>query len=297
MASLPAEIFLHGGILLQTRVNNSEPLSFVLDSGGGSGFILDTRRARALGLELHSRDTFTGAGENGVEVAFANNVRITLPGVEFPSRTVAVISLNFLEPFAGRTLDGLFGYGLFSRYVVEIDYAAHVVNLYESQDYQYSGSGVFLPLTVEGEHFFVPARITMPGRDRIEGKFLIDTGAPMTTIILNRPFVERHNLLTLNGRRVLDRSFPGLGGETKQILARAAELQLGDLVIRQPTLSFSQDARGALASSEFDGIIGGELLRRFKVIFDPAHRQLILEPNAHFTEPYEHNYERHQFKS
>jgi C-terminal processing protease CtpA/Prc len=66
-------------------------------------------------------------------------------------------------------------------------------------------------------------------------------------------------------------------------------MQLGGLTIQQPIISLSQDAEGALASPDFDGVIGGELLRRFKVIFDPARRQLILESNAHFAEPYEHN--------
>ena len=93
VASLPAETVLTC-ILLRARVNNSESLWFVLDSGGGSGFIVDRRRADALGLELRGRVTSTGAGENNYDVTFANNTRITLSGVEFPTQTVRVISLN-----------------------------------------------------------------------------------------------------------------------------------------------------------------------------------------------------------
>ncbi|MBA2501750.1 MAG: aspartyl protease family protein [Pyrinomonadaceae bacterium] len=289
IASLPAEMVLSGGILLQTRVNDSEPLWFVLDSGGGSGFIIDRRRADTLGLELRGRAKSTGAGENYYDVTFANNIRITLAGIEFPPQTVRVISLSSLEPFAGRTLDGAIGFGLFSRYVVEIDYATRKVNLYDSQSYHYSGSGTRLPLTMEDNHFFVPAKVAIAGRGTIDGKFMVDTGAVPMTLILNRPFVEKHGLLASLRKRILDRSLPGLGGETKQILSRASMIRLGGLTIHQPTISLSQDAQGALASPDFDGVIGGELLRRFKVIFDPARRQLILEPNAHFTEPYEHS--------
>lgn len=288
IASLPAETTL-STILLRARVNNSEPLWFVLDSGGGPGFIVDRRRAEALRLELRGRATATGAGENFYDVTFANGVRIALSGVEFPPQAVRVISLSSLEPIAGRRLDGAVGLGLFSRYTVEIDYAALRVNLYDPQTYQYDGPGARLPLTSEENHFYVNARVAVRGRGTLEGKFMIDTGAGMTTLILNRPFVERHGLLATVKRRVLDRSLPGLGGETRRILSRAAMLQLGGLTIRQPTVSFSQDADGALASTDFDGVIGGELLRRFKVIFDAARRQLILEPNAHFNEPFEHN--------
>jgi hypothetical protein len=289
IASLPAEMLFSSGILLRTRVNDSEPLWFVLDSGGGSDFFIDRRRADTLGLELRGRATSTGAGENYYDVTFANNIRIALDGVEFSPQTVRVISLSSLEPFAGRTLDGAIGFGLFSRYVVEIDYAARRVNLYDPQSYQYSASGTRLPLTMENNHFYVHARIAIRGRGAFEGKFMIDTGAPITSLLLNRPFVERHSLLATIRRRIVDRSLPGLGGETRQILGRATMIQLGSLTIHQPTISLSQDAEGALASSDFDGVIGGELLRRFKVIFDPVRRQLILEPNAQFSEPYEHN--------
>lgn len=287
--SIPADILLGGGILLQARVNNSEPLWFALDSGGGSGFIIDSRRAKILGLELQGRGVSTGAGEHSVDFSFAENASINLPGAEFPSQRVAVIALDALEPFSGRTLDGIIGYGLFSRYVVEVDYASHRVNLYDLQSYRYSGSGTRLPLTIEKDLFFIPVKITMPNRTSIEAKLMVDSGAPTATVVLNRPFVEKHNLLADSGRMILDRSLPGLGGETKQLLGRASELQLDDLIIRNPTIMLSQDAAGSLASSSFDGIIGGELLRRFKVIFDTAHHQLILEPNVYFTEPYEHN--------
>ncbi|MFL6237657.1 MAG: aspartyl protease family protein [Thermoanaerobaculia bacterium] len=289
IASLPAEMVLNGGILLRARVNGSEPLGLVLDSGAGSRFILDRHRAESLGLELRGRAQSAGAGASSYDVTFASNVRIALAGVAFPSQTVSIISLSPLAPFAGRSLDGVIGFGLFSRYVVEINYAARKVDLYEPQGYRYSGSGIRLPLTMEGNHLYVPAKIAMPGRAAFEGRLMIDTGAMTATVLLNRPTVERHGLLASTGKRILDRSLPGLGGEVSQILSRAATIQLGGLTIRQPTVSLSQDAAGALASPGFDGIIGGELLRRFKVIFDPARRQLILEPNACFAEPYEHN--------
>jgi len=289
IASLPAEMVLSGGILLRTRVNDSEPLWFVLDSGSSSSFIVDRRRADRLGLELRGRAKATGAGAGRYDVTFASNIRIALAGVALPSRTVSVISLSPLEPFAGRSLDGILGFGLFSRYVVAIDYAARKVDLYEPQGYQYSGSGIRLPLATKGNHFYVPAKIAMHGHAAFAGRFMVDTGAVTATVILNRPAVERHGLLASVEKRFVDRSLPGLGGETSQILSRAAAIQLGGLTIHQPTVSLSQDAKGALASRGFDGVIGGELLRRFKVIFDQAHRQLILEPNAHFTEPYEHN--------
>ncbi len=47
--------------------------------------------------------------------------------------------------------------------------------------------------------------------------------------------------------------------------------------------------KGFTANPEYAGLIGGELLRRFKVIFDYTHEWMILEPNGHFWEPFGEN--------
>lgn len=66
-------------------------------------------------------------------------------------------------------------------------------------------------------------------------------------------------------------------------------LQLGSFTFKNPVAIFFLDKKGVLASPEFDGVIGGEILRRFKVVFDYSRQQLILEPNRHFSEPDEYD--------
>jgi C-terminal processing protease CtpA/Prc len=66
-------------------------------------------------------------------------------------------------------------------------------------------------------------------------------------------------------------------------------IQLGRFTIHNPVAIFFQDKQGVMASPEFDGVIGAEILRRFKVVFDYSRQQMILEPNRHFSEPYEYD--------
>ncbi|MGH9821723.1 MAG: PDZ domain-containing protein, partial [Blastocatellia bacterium] len=56
-------------------------------------------------------------------------------------------------------------------------------------------------------------------------------------------------------------------------------------VMTHPIASFSEDAEGEGATTGYAGVIGGEFLRRLKVIFDYSHRRLIVEPNSHIDEP------------
>ena len=288
--TIPADVTGYGAIFLQARVNNSQPMWFALDSGMSFPFVIDIRRSNALGLKL--RDVVTaggGAGPNAYEVAMTRGVSLNLGSLDFADQSAAVIALGSLEGITGRALDGLVGCDLFSRYVVELDYLASKIVLHDPETYTYSGAGESMPLTKRGDHFFVSAKIEMPGRPQLDGQFLIDTGGAFVTVVLNAPFARSSDLPPSNQRMVLDRSLSGLGGETKVLVSRAKSFTLGKLVISVPVVYVSQDTGGALASRDFDGVIGGELLRRFKVIFDYARRRLVLEKNAYYAEPMEYD--------
>ncbi len=52
-----------------------------------------------------------------------------------------------------------------------------------------------------------------------------------------------------------------------------------------PFTQFSQNTSGIFAAPDIMGTIGAQTLRRFTVIFDYPHREMILEPNEHFGDP------------
>jgi hypothetical protein len=131
--------------------------------------------------------------------------------------------------------------------------------------------------------------IEMPGRAPLEGQFLVDTGGVMVTTVLTTPFSQSNRLPASNQKRILDKSLSGLGGQTRLLVTRATSFTLGHLSIRAPVVYVSQDTGGALASTDYEGLIGSEILRRFIVVFDYAHGRLILEPNAHYAEPVEYD--------
>ncbi|HEV8482754.1 MAG TPA: aspartyl protease family protein [Blastocatellia bacterium] len=290
LVTIPADVTGYGLIFVRTRINNSEPLWFALDSGASFPVVIDIRRARDLGLKLQDNLTLDGgAGAATFEVAMTRGVSVDLGGLELADQTAAVFALSSLEAIAGRPLDGLVGRELFSRYVVEIDYLGNKISLYAPQTYTYTGAGESIPLALRGDYLFVPAKIELPGRPPLEGQFLLDTGGGFVTAILNAPFARSRGVPAPTQRAVLDRSLSGLGGEIRLLVSRATSFALGKLAIREPVIYASQDRGGALARADFDGVIGGEILRRFTVIFDYPRRRLILEPNAHYAEPVEYD--------
>jgi len=288
--TIPLDVTSYGGIFLQARINNSTPMSFALDSGASFPFVINASKATALGLKLQDRVSVGGgAGPNNYEVSQTSGLTVTLEHKEFTDQRGAVISLGLVEEQFGRPVDGLVGVDLFLNYVVEIDYTDKKLRLYDPQSYIYSGSGESVPLTLHDRHFFVPAMIAIPNLGQRAGQFLVDTGGCMMTVVLTTPFAQRNNLPIASQKTILDRSVAGLGGETRLLVGRASNIKLGSSVIPSPLIYISQDKGGALASSEYDGLVGTEILRRFTLIFDYSRRRLILERNPNFEEEFDYD--------
>lgn len=264
-------------VYLHARVNDSEPLWFLLDTGATASYF-DAERAKALGL---GRDNF------------AKGVSLDFPGVKLFNQKFLPQRLSF-GIYNGHAVDGLLGYDFISRFVIEIDYVSNTVSLHEPNGYKYSGSGEVVPLTLleddsGGKVPLAQVKIRQQGRAAVEGKFIADT-AVRSAVSFNTPFVDAHKLLQSAGQTI---QVPLGGGamvrESKQLIGRVPNVQIGRFTLKNPVAIYFQDKQGVVASPEFDGVVGAEILRRFKVIFDYSRRQMILEPNRYISVPEEYD--------
>ena len=274
---------------VQVRVNDSDPLWFIFDTGAG-GYCITRKRADLMGLELEGeKQVHTGAGEGAlVSIATTKGITFSIDGVKAVDQTVPVVSLNHVAGYEGRAVDGLVGHSFIRRFVVEIDYAKRTIHLHDPNTYVYSGPGRAIPIKFLGHLVAVRASITVPGRDPIAGDFVVDTGS-RGALVLNRPFVEQNKLVEAMPKTLAGTIGGGAGGECKGLVARLESMQLGPFLIKEPVVTLSQDRTGVLASPSFAGIIGGPILRRCRVFFDYQHKQLILEPYARVPAPYDYD--------
>jgi hypothetical protein len=190
-----------------------------------------------------------------------------------------------LSDFNGGALMGLIGNDFVSSRIVEIDYPRSVLRIRSAEGWEYHGSGTVLRTRRRG-HTFVSGTVELQDGQEIPARLLIDTGAGLA-MTLNTAYVNRNRLIEKCNPPFKATVGYGLGGEVRHAVCRLGALKLGDLTIERPVCTLSQDKGGALASPDWDGLIGGELLSRFKVIFDgPGHR-MILEPGPAADQPFE----------
>lgn len=262
-------------IYLRVRINDSEPRWFLFDTAAST--ILNRQSAQALKLKFQGqKQVYVTGEEKPVDVASVENVSYGLPNVMLTVSETTVLPLEDVERCTGRAIDGILGHEIFSRSVVEIDYRAKTINLYEPGNYKYSGKGVSVPLEMtQNGLIFVRASIKPPRRSLIAGRFMIDTGFGYS-VLLYSPFVESNNLLASAEK---DKTMPvcGIGGAAQQATGTLEKLEISGLKFSKPGAIFTQAKRGNLASTDLDGLIGGEIFRNFKIIFDYSRRRMIWE--------------------
>lgn len=269
-------------VLLQGRVNGSDPLWFTLDTGAAAS-VINMRRAREMGLPLTSAGRAQGAGGTA-ETARLSGVTFSLEGVEIKNLNVMAIALDSIEATAGRSMDVIIGAELFHRYVVEVDYENRFITLYDPKQFVYTGSGESLPLKFNQNHPYVRGRVQIQGMEPMEGDFVIDAGSGFG-ITFNPGYVQEHRLAE-RVPNTIETKGRGVGGEFQLAIGRIENLELGRFRLVKPTSAFPRTS-GFISKEGSAGNIGGLILRRFKVIFDYSRKRMIIEPNKSFGEPFE----------
>jgi hypothetical protein len=280
---IPVEIY-DNLVFLQVRVNGSAPHSFLLDTGANTSFL---NESLARSLSLGPKRTFeakVGTGETSTRLGVAGHVELSFGDVELPAAKMLVTDLAQLESRIGHEIGGIVGADVFKHYVVTIDYGAQTVALSNPRTFSYQGRGEVLPIRIVGDRPFLKARVTPIGANALETELVIDTG-DTSALGFHTPFVIKHDLRA--STKTLAHLSKGLSGDSRNWRGRVRSLQLGGIVIDHPLATFSEATRGSEAESKYDGLIGGEILRRFRVIFDYAGRTMIVEPNPAFFEQYD----------
>lgn len=256
VAEVPAE-FIGGLVLLPVHVNRSQPCLFVLDSTARATSI-DPARATELGIP---------AGQS-VELEFAG-VNVTLP--ELPRAPKPGFDTRF-----GREYEGTLGQDFFESFVVSIDYDRKTVRLFDPGAYQYSGHGKSFHLSFAGDTPVVRAKSNTNGKT-VEGDFGIDTALD-ASVLFRESYANAHHMLSHL------KTIPAMDELTDDspdaILGRLRLFEIGPFPVQQAIATFSKLDAVAAGGEKLAGEIGGGMLRRFTVIFDYPHMQIIFDPNS-----------------
>jgi PDZ domain/Aspartyl protease len=274
-------------IVVKVKVNNSRPLSFVVDTGARDG-IIDLDRARELGLNLQGRVKVGGSGAQTLAGAMVRDATWSLIGLEtFTQPLSLAIPLGNLAARFGNDFDGIIGGEFLKQFVVEVDYQARQLKLHDQSQFKYAGHGESIPMQLDRHgHPTLEAEITPIDSKPIRGKFVLDLGSG-AGLALYSPFVAGNRLLEGTTNTIRAIGVGGAGGQSNGRIGRIAELKIGNFKIPNPTTLFSEDKSGAFASPELAGNIGQRIAGKFRLFLDYARQRIILESTKSFPEPFD----------
>jgi hypothetical protein len=259
---------------------------FLLDSGAQVTHFT-SELVREAGLRTAGRVGISGTGTERIRGAFVAPTTLRLGGVQLAvGRGVSAPAEALFGPVfsgASRRFDGVIGYDLFARYVVQIDYAARQIRLYEPAGYRPPATAETLPIQLVDRKPYTTAVLGLSG-ESISSNVHLDTGFG-GVVSLNANFVAEHRLIERAGPSLTSWN-RGVGGITEARTARFEHVSLGSFRIARPVVGLAM-VQGAGVRRDSAGRIGGELLRRFTVTFDYRSRTVALEPNAALGGPFE----------
>ena len=254
----------------QAMLNGKGPFRVIFDTGGLN--LVTPTTAKALGLKSMGAMDGGGAGEGTMDVGFTKVDELKVAGATFKNQTFAVLPLDALSDIEGVAEQGMVGYEVFRRFVMRVDYGARTVTLIDPKHFDPKSAGT--PIHFDFNDHNPEISGTFEG---IPAKFDIDTGS-RAELTLNKPFSE-HNALRAKhptGKDMVDGW--GIGGPSRGYVMRGASLMLGPVEVKDVVTTLNSQAKGAFAADNFQGNIGGGVLKRFVVTFDYEHQTMYLKP-------------------
>jgi hypothetical protein len=258
--------FENNQIFVKVGINDAAPAWFLVDSGAG-GSVIDTTTARQLGIKTEGEARGTGAGKGTYTVTFAKDVTYRLPGASFTVPSSYVVDFSAQREIVERDVAGLLAYDFFMHYVVDIDFDAEVMTLYDPATFDPRGRGTIVPFRFVKKVPWIKLRVTLPRRKAVETEAMVDSGS-QDAVDVAAMAQSPHHLEVTGG--------VGLGEEFRVTLGRAESVQIGPYTMRGP-----------IGGPGTTPLIGNEVLRRFHVIFDYPHQRLILAPNRHLHDAFD----------
>jgi predicted aspartyl protease len=269
--------------IIRVRVNGAkEPLRFVIDTGAGM-CVVSTAAADKLGLKPVARGGLAravgGVGRFDIIYGFIQSMQIGETKID----RVPVYIREFFND--QESVDGYIGLSVLSKYLSTMDYAGQKMTLLrgDARDRAVEArpGAIEMPIRTTSSGFW-------SGEVQIEGvekpvNFIIDTGASISVVsqaLAARTGMER---LAQSGRiRVYGAA--GLADNIQTVLLPS--ISLGTQA--RPNVYaavLDMDPINETAGFEQTGIVGGNVLRHFRVSFDFMRGVVRLEPVSTVTTP------------
>ena len=278
-------------IIIPIEVNGAQ-LSFILDSGVNKPILFNLSDKDSIQINNVSEIVIKGLGEGepiNALISSSNLFRIgEVVNTDQQLYVVMDKELN-LSPRLGIPVHGIIGYDLFRDFIVELNYSSKYLKLHDPDLYRSKKSSKTrtLPLQIIQNKAYVQGDVLMKNKKNIPVKLLIDSGSSDALWLfedLDRGLgVPRDNYVDFLGQ--------GLSGSIYGKRTKIDGIKLAGFLLKDAKTAFPdlQYFNSMTTFGDRNGSLGGEVLKRFTLVFNYGNSTLSLRKNSLFNKPFDFN--------
>ncbi len=264
-------------VVIPLKMNASDTLRFLVDTGLGTTLLTDSTVFGQLGLKPIRRIELKGLGEGqSIQAQVVIDVKLQVGKAIALHQNLIYVSnaqLN-LSDFVGTKIQGVLGYELFANLVVTLDYARQRMILMKASDYQYNKrKGFRFPIEITDNKPYLQAAIIQSKKGEQANRLLLDTGAGHV-LFLEGMSVDSSQFTYGNQAVYLGK---GLNGAIMGNMGRVPQFRLGPWTWSNVPAAFPNTQLWK-DSSHLQGSLGGEFLRRYVVTFHYLGQYVVFKP-------------------
>jgi len=276
------------GHIMISGVVAGKTVNLILDTGMPFDGVLIHESPELGDLEVTNFDIVgvMGPGGDPVDSKMAQGMTVTLPGLKLNNQMVLVMPYDARQALVFKGKHGIIGFGLFNRFIVEIDFHKSELTLHEPDGFVYQGQGTSIPLILSNNFPSIDAAVVMSNGIEVKTRMVVYLGSshPMALNVESQPVIQ------IPKDAVKGRIGRGVTGDMMGYVGRIQSLRLGDYTLKNIVSYFQPPGSTPMQAQEKDGRLGGApLFGRFTTIFDYHNQRLILEPNESFSDPFEYD--------
>ena len=280
-------------IVIPVEINGVE-MSFLLDSGVNKPIMFSLNPGDSLSIEQKERIQLRGLGSGEpIQAVKARSDTFKVNDILKLNLELYIIldqEIN-MSTRLGVPIHGIIGYDMFKDFIVEINYSAEKIKFYNPEKYKYKRCKkcTDLPLTFRNNKPYIDVSVAIEENKEpdVPVKLLIDSGGS-DALWLFEDKVKRINIPEKKFDDFLGR---GLSGSIYGMRARVKKFNMGKFTFENAKVAFPDSTAIAYVKNfkERNGSIGGEILKRFKVIFDYGNKRIRLRKSKYFSDPIRYN--------
>ncbi len=278
-------------IVIPIEINGAE-LNFILDTGVSKPLLFNLSFQDSVELKNVSEITINGLGAGEpIKALNSEGNYFRINKIRNPDQQLFVVldkDINF-SPTLGIPVHGIIGYDLFRDFIVEVNYSRKSIRFHDPNLYKQKSNSRTqdLPISIEDRKAYVEGHVSFEDREDVPVKLLMDTGSSDAVWL----FQDLDKGIHIPQKHYTDYLGKGLNGSIFGKRTKVRKVRLGDFELNNAKAAFPDMFSFSSIKDHGDrnGTLGGEILRRFNIVFNYRDGLISVRKNNFFDDPFRFN--------